>query len=165
MMDQLRFRKLLAHDPIFKEWFTQKPALSTFVPPNSRPWRLFLQGEAQAPWIRTDYISYAKAFEALRENLPNVWDLALHCKPQGHAAPIVVAGKKRYYYPLPMGHEWCMFCRRPTIFRRYKKHRNLKYPVNPEEKRCNICGARAENMKVYKTPLDWPLDAERFKLA
>lgn len=44
-------------------------------------------------------------------------------------------------------HEWCPYCRRPTVLRWFKSHHalrtfNIQELVDPSDRRCTICGAR-----------------------
>lgn len=49
--------------------------------------------------------------------------------------------------PTEDAHDWCTYCRRPTVFRWFKSHRALRSAglqglADPGDRRCTICGAR-----------------------
>lgn len=139
---------------MFKAWFMKPPTLT--VVHSGMPWRLFVQREEGGPWARGDIPSYAKAFGGVKLRLSDAHDMAIHCKPQRFKPPIVKVAGKRKYNPCPDGHTWCEYCRRPTVFRYFKKHPNIKMPINSEEKRCTICGSRLQGMGEYLTTLTYP---------
>lgn len=44
-------------------------------------------------------------------------------------------------------HDWCTYCRRPTVFRWFRSHHALRTAglqglADPSDRRCSICGAR-----------------------
>jgi hypothetical protein len=46
-------------------------------------------------------------------------------------------------------HDWCTLCRRPTVFRWFRSHHALRNVglqelVDPNDRRCTICGARED---------------------
>lgn len=158
MVDQMRLLNLLKNDPIYKGWFQKPPApFKVFVPTQNRPWRVFVQEKANGKWVKIDTPGYAQAYTQVKARLRDSWDLTIHSCPQAWNPPVVKIGKKRFYNPMPLGHNWCSFCRRPTVFRRFKRHHNIPCAISSEEKRCNICGIRLSSLKEYTMSLDWPL--------
>ena len=160
MTDQVRLRTLLKEDELYRRWFMKIPTLTVLQREGATPWRLFVQREEDGPWSRVDLRTYNRAYAEARVRLPEVWDMAIHCRPQAFRPPIVKLGKLRSWLPVPLGHRWCVYCRRGTTFAYFTHHHNMKYDVNPEELRCRICGARAQGMKNFEAMLAWPLVAQ-----
>jgi hypothetical protein len=151
--NQIRLRTLLHDDVMYKKWFVKVPTLK--VVHCTPPWRLFIQKEKDGRWGKIDIPSYPKALAAVKLKLPEVWDMAVHCKPQACKPPVLKVAGKRVWMPMPDDHRWCVYCRRPTLFLYFNKHPNLKF-INPEEERCLICGARSLNMREFQSPVPWP---------
>lgn len=153
-MEQIRLRTLLKEDELYRKWFLKEPKIRVLH--STPPWRLFVQRDRGGRWARVDLPAYTKALGAVKLKLPDVWDMAIHCKPQAFNPPQVKLKGKKVYLPMPPGHRWCVYCRRPTRFLYFEHHPNMKH-VNPEEKRCLICGARALGMPEFDSPLSWPV--------
>lgn len=152
---QIPLRELLRQDRHYKAWFQKIPIIK--VQAASPPWRLFIQKEQGGPWAKADLPSYPKAYEALRLRLPDCYDAAIHSKRQLFSPPILRQNGEKFRLPMPGGHRWCSLCRRPTIFRRFRRHPNLGIITNPEDARCTICGMRAEGMPNFRSSRAWPL--------
>lgn len=50
-------------------------------------------------------------------------------------------------------HDWCTYCRRPTVFRWFKSHHALRAAglqelVDPTDRRCSICAAREDFIRA-----------------
>lgn len=158
MTKQITLRELLK-DPIYRKWFSKKPRIRVVT--QAPPWRLYVQREEGGRWARADIRGYAKAYGAVASKLSEYYDMALHSKPQHFPPPIVRVGKKRYYYPCPPGHRWCTLCRRPTVFKNFRKHHAFPgMALADYEKYCSICGARAAGQKQYRSSLTWPPEGE-----
>lgn len=127
------------------------------------PWVVYVQRTADGPWGKKEFWKYSEAFNFLKIaiNKHKVHDAALNCKRFPFAPPMRFArirgkyvvgsdGVKRQatkaipwapkYEPGDPDHKWCMYCRRPTIFRFYSKHKRLG-AVTDDVRRCCICGA------------------------
>lgn len=154
-MEQIRLKTLLAKDKFYTAWFSRVPKLTTFH--TTPPWRLYVQREEKGSWARVDIEAFSKAYNEVKRRLPDTWDMAIHCKPQGFLPPVLKSSGKHVWLPMPDGHNWCEYCRRPTVFRFFKRHPAIKQVITTDELRCCICGARLENMKKIKTPLTWPV--------
>lgn len=152
----ITLRELLRDDPLYRKWFMQVPHLT--IPGLQPPWRVFLQAEERGKWSRLDFPSYPEAYNWLRERLRDNFDACIHSKRQSFKPPVVRFKNKKLWWPCPDAHSWCVYCRRPTVFRLYNKHPALP-TVDPTQRRCKICGARKAGMKQYHTPLVWPLGA------
>ena len=131
----------------------------------------------EGKWGRADFQSYAKAANFLIGHLRSgAHDGALTCPSHAFHPPVLVSkepkrvlvtvqlrgGKtkkvrryayQRYYWRPAMelyGHQWCPYCRRPTVFAYFSRHHAL--PTNlclPYELRCSICGVRRTFIKDY----------------
>jgi len=182
MEDQIRIHKLIKHDAQFKKFLTT-PAKLKYPRAGQTPWRLFVQRTRGGPWAHKSYPSYPEAYNALRKYLPTCHDAAINCKPQGFEPPMVrqnykvrlrsansaakpkfVVKTRQLYIPMPFGHNWCPFCRRPTVFKRMKSHalyKSIHMEDNPS--RCTLCGARREFIQScflsfpFDTTLTWPI--------
>lgn len=52
-------------------------------------------------------------------------------------------------------HQWCTFCRRPTVLRWFASHHALRTAglqelVDPSDRRCTICGAREDFIRATR---------------
>lgn len=52
-------------------------------------------------------------------------------------------------------HDWCTFCRRPTVFRWFRSHHALRAAglqdiADPSNRRCTICGARESFVRTSR---------------
>ena len=154
LVEQMRLRTLLKEDEFYRRWFQKVPTIT--VKHHTPPWRLFIQKEKGGPWMRLDLPEYVKAYAAVRSKLSVYWDMTVHSKPQAFRPPVVKISGKRYYLPMPEGHDWCVYCRRPTVFDYFVYHHTM-VACNQNEERCSICGGRKEGMTQYHSPLAWPL--------
>lgn len=53
-------------------------------------------------------------------------------------------------------HEWCTYCRRPTVVRWFRSHHSLRGTaveglVDPADRRCTICGAREDLLRATRS--------------
>jgi hypothetical protein len=157
--EQIRLRTLLKDDEYYRKWFTKEPTIK--VHHTKPPWRLFVQKEKGGPWYKKDLPTYAKAFAAVKLKLPEYWDMTIHCNPQPFKPPVVRIGKQKVWNPLPPGHLWCAYCRRPTVFKFYRRHPNMRGLVMEGEMRCQICGVRDKFLPHYPITGGWPLHVVR----
>lgn len=52
-------------------------------------------------------------------------------------------------------HEWCTYCRRPTVFRWFRSHHAIRSAglhglADPSDRRCTICGAREDFIRTTR---------------
>lgn len=174
---QLRMVDLL-DTKAFKDFFRTKPKMPPHLA-NSKPWRVYVQKVERGGWAKKDFAHYSEAANfAIRLMREGVWDLAVHCRsvsfgPPGHwvnltkgGKPVWLTGKdnkpilrdgqkvrkqKFVSMHIPPGHQWCPHCRRPTVFRWFRKHH--AFPSNdpsvafdPSHLRCTICGIRESSV-------------------
>lgn len=157
MSDQVRMRTLLK-DSLYRQWVLRPPdgwdaRDSAFE--GVRPWRVFVQRIEDGPWGVKDFKSYRKALAFFAKAIKlGVWDATINHKVHQFGPPRLRARKGGRTVPwdgIPPGHRWCSFCRRPTIFRYYKKHPAIPLPmVIPYVSRCSICGSSSRFVKRYR---------------
>lgn len=156
----------LVRDPVYKKYLQTKPKLPAIA--RSRrmmatpPWVVYVQREVAGPWGKREFWKYSEAFNFMKRALKlGVHDAAINCKRLGFDPPtrfVRIKGKyvlgsdgvKRQatkevpWKPRLDGsdpdHEWCMYCRRPTEFKYYRKHKRLT-TIDTTVRRCCICGA------------------------
>lgn len=157
-MNELTLSVLLK-DPLYKAWFTQVPKLE--IPGFQPNWRVLVQVE-DGRWggAKQEFAKYSEAFNWVVRNRTKYRDLVIYSKRQEFKPPVVKADGKRTYWPCPRGYRWCGFCRRPTQWRRYRKHTFVKvYDV--EAIRCSICGVRQVFTRDYQSSLISKLEVPR----
>jgi hypothetical protein len=143
----------LLKDPKYREFFTTVP--KTLVPkPGQKPWRLYIQKEADGPWYKKDFEKYADAFRLLARGLKGnnpPHDATIQSRGIAYAPPTRIAkvtkngrpvyqvgsdGKRRQktvtvqWRPrldgMDEAHTWCPYCRRPTTFKWFRSHHALR---------------------------------------
>lgn len=158
----------LVRDPLYKRYLQTKPELPPVMRSkkmmSSPPWVVYVQKKTDGPWGKKEFWKYSEAFNFLKKALKHgVHDAALNCKRMGFEPPLRFArirGKyvvgsdgirrqatKPVYWTVPVAlqldqpdHYWCMYCRRPTVFKYFTSHKRLKR-VDNTVRRCTICGA------------------------
>ena len=171
---QITLRELL-RDPVYRQWFRKTPTLNNFVP-SGKPWRVYVQRDLEGSWAKADFETYAKAANYIIRNIKRFHDAALTCPSHAFHPPVLVSkeprkvivtvqlkgGKtkkvrrfayRRYYWRPAMelyGHQWCPYCRRPTVFAYFSRHHTHR-AILPYELRCTICGVRRTFIKDYWT--------------
>lgn len=160
----------LVQDKTYRKFLETKPVLPPIARSKkmaaSPPWVVYIQREPEGKWGKKEFWKYSEAFHFMRLWLKKgAHDAAINCKRIGFDPPTRLArikgkfvrgsdGKMRqatkfvpWVLPTAMvmdqpEHHWCRFCRRPTVFKFYSKHRRLG-AVDPGISRCCICGASA----------------------
>ena len=156
----------LVKDPVYKRFLQTKPKLPKVARNRggilSPPWVVYVQREVGGNWGKREFWKYSEAFKFLKKALKlGVHDAALNCKRVAFDPPtrfvrikgkFVVgsdgvrrqATKQVVWKPKLDGsdpdHEWCMYCRRPTEFKYFRRHKALP-AIDPTVRRCCICGA------------------------
>jgi hypothetical protein len=165
----------LLEDKQYKEFFLKQPEMPSVIRqnPHLRPWRVYIQREADGPWAKKDLRTYTEAFQLFKHYRPDIHDAAICSRSIGFAPPhrlvrikgqyreIVHKGKKTTVQvtklvvwkpklpPEEGSHTWCTYCRRPTIFRYFSKHHAFtgsELQISQEYLRCTICGIREDGM-------------------
>lgn len=160
--------ELLA-DKQYREFFVTKPTMPGLVHQDMKPWRVYVQRESSGPWAKKEFHTYIEAFRFLKPRLKDIHDGTIQSKGIAWSPPHKVVkvmvrdtrgrkvqkqddrGKPVYrrlvWQPtLPADeeiHQWCTYCRRPTVFRWFSKHHAFPrgYEFTTPYQRCAICGA------------------------
>lgn len=135
----------------------------------SPPWVVYVQLEVDGKWGRRSFWKYKKALKFMLAHLENgAHDAALNCKRTAFPPPsrlVRIKGKyvrgsdgverqatKLVRWDLPAAlkegeaeHHWCSYCRRPTVFKFFRRHKALPgiEVLDQSVPRCTICGASA----------------------
>lgn len=144
----------------------------------SPPWVVYVQIESGGKWGKKEFWKYTKAFKFFRACMKQgVHDATINNKRVPTPPPsrmVRIKGKYitgsdgvrrqattsvewqmpallRADYP---DHHWCLYCRRPVLWKFYSKHPRLG-PVDPFIPRCCICGVSARigiasSSKMYR---------------
>lgn len=156
----------LVKDPTYRKFLETMPK----TPPFSRdkkmqsspPWVVYVQREVDGPWGKKEFWKYSEAFRFMRHWLKKgAHDATINNKRIPTPPPqklVRIKGKyvtgsdgkrrpatkyvtwKPALAPEDLTHHWCLYCRRPTVFKYFTKHKRLK-EVDPTVRRCTICGA------------------------
>lgn len=164
----------LVRDANYKAFLDRVPDLPPIMADKAKmvspPWVVYVQREAGGKWGSKQFWKYNKALKFFYRALElGVHDAALNCKRKGFPPPsrmvrikgkyMKVRGKmvqatKRTWWKMPVElridqpeHLWCMYCRRPTVFKYFSRHKRLG-SVDASVKRCTICGA-SERIAVH----------------
>lgn len=164
----LNIHDLLA-DPVYREFLTKRPTLPKHYTSANKPFRLYVLLKKDHKWHSKRFGTYDEAFTALKKYLPHASDAAINCPGVGFSPPQRIVRIKGKYFTNAKGekdqvtklvvwlpkvpdgefedHNWCPYCRRPTVFRRFTRHhalpvsRTAGVPIDPTLLRCSICGA------------------------
>lgn len=158
----------LIKDPVYRAYLDKEPFTPAHAgsPHTSGQWVVYVRYRASGPWTRKTFRKYKKALKyfnlALEEG---AYDLSfgnrrIYLKPPMRKARIkgkyVIGsdGVKRQATKMvewlpklgdsPGVHRWCGFCRRPTVFKVYRKHPAVKLPELTPRPRCCICASSEE---------------------
>lgn len=173
--DQITLKRLLK-DPIYRKWFSTKPAQGA-----QGRWRVWFKETPTSPWEEKEFPSWKKGFKFVQANINNFYDMALANPSHAYSPPVVIwkrtknpkteiITKHRRHYVPPVAedadrmidnhkHAWCPYCRRPTIFTYFRRHHSYytrvnflgkPYDTNSQERICLICGVRLVFIKKYK---------------
>lgn len=165
----------LLEDKQYKEFFLRQPEMPQVVKLHEhlRPWRVYIQREADGPWAKKDLRTYTEAFQLFKRLRPTIHDAAINSRSIGFAPPhrlvrirgqyreVVRKGTKTKVQvtklvvwkpslpPEETGHTWCTYCRRPTVFKYFSKHHAFtgsELQISADTLRCTICGIRIDGM-------------------
>lgn len=168
----------LIKDPFYKAFLTTPPKTpSVSRDPNkckSPPWVVYVQKEANGPWGKKEFWKYSDAFKFFKKALKlHVADCTINNRRFGFDPPsrmVRIKGKyvkgsdgitrqatkivtwRPQLLPEDGEHHWCRYCRRPTVFKYFRKHKALKgVDIDTTTPRCCICGASTRIAIDYKT--------------
>ena len=149
--EQLTLRELL-RDPVYRKWFMRKPALypAQKLPVTTKeqsPWLVWVQVDEAGRWRRGFAEDYVTAFCHVKRMLEQgANDVTIFSRRRSYAPP---AGLTSAW---PSTHDWCPYCRRPTVFWYFRKHHALRQFRDldlSDDRRCTICGIRLHEPTVY----------------
>lgn len=156
----------LLKDPTYRKFLETKPSTPRVSRDpkvvKSPPWVVYVQKEANGSWGKKEFWKYSEAFHFFK-----IWmrrgahDATINNKrvPTNPPSRLVrIKGKfvvgsdgksrqatkylvwKPPLQPEDEVHHWCKYCRRPTVFKYFTKHKRLGR-VDATVRRCCICGA------------------------
>lgn len=164
----------LLKDTTYKQFICQQPSLPPHMTRALKPWRLMVQLKGEQHWRMKRFGTYSEAFKAMKKILPRAADATINCPALGFVAPTRVVRIKGKFHTngqqltrlvtwkaaMPMGefeeHHWCPYCRRPSVFKRFRRHHALQgnaiggLPIDPSLLRCSICGASENIVSLRK---------------
>lgn len=167
----------LVEDPFYNEFLDRPPLVPDDRDRKAsfrlKPWVVYVRRHADGKWGKREFWSYKKALKFLRYALKlGVYDAALNNRRYWSAPPNRIVRVRGKYVQNSRGktvqatklvewkprtellleeeeHDWCGYCRRPTVYRHFGKHRMLGN-VSPMIDRCSICGASRRIGPTYK---------------
>jgi hypothetical protein len=144
----------LIEDPIYRQWL-RTPPVGGF--PKFVKFRVYAQREQGGLWAKRDFDDFKSAYNFLAKNFRKWHDAALVTRNYACRPPVVrINGKRRYHTPMleMEGHEWCPYCRRPTVFGHFSRHHAFgHYKPLPFKRRCGVCGIAETAIKDYTKAL------------
>lgn len=160
-MHQMTLRQLLAI-PRYRAYFKQDPHLR---PVQKKPgsWYLYVQVEEEGAWKRKTIDSYKEGFDFIRQKLKSIHDGSITSRCRAYLPPVYrpqIEGKTGlhsiYWAQYPLNHKWCPYCRRPTLFKDFKRHHadgeiRRVFGLELNGRRCSICGNREATVTAYTT--------------
>jgi hypothetical protein len=160
----------LVKDPVYRKFLETQPVTPKISRnpklQKSPPWVVYVQKEPYGKWGKKEFWKYSEAFHFLRRCLKaGVADATINNKRVGFEPPMRYArikgrfiigsdGQKRQatkavpwqpkLLPEDEEHHWCRHCRRPTVFKYFRRHKALHTDlIDTTVPRCCICGASA----------------------
>jgi len=168
----------LLEDKVYRSYFAKVPRIKNKnrVQP---PWVLYLQHRETKQWHSKRFAKYGDAYAEYKRlnTLGKVMNASICSPGQGFSPPLAIAKIRGKFHTDAQGikrqvtkpiawkaaippeeevHDWCPYCRRPTIFGYYTSHHALNHlqavgiSINPSLKRCSICGASTNVTKKWK---------------
>lgn len=162
----------LLEDKVYREFFTTKPKMPS-VHPSRLPWRVYVQRSSGGSWAKKDFHTYVEAFKFLKPRITSIHDATIQSRGVAFDPPVkivkVVKGGKPVIDPttkkpkikrlvwapvlpeLEGRHEWCPYCRRPTVFAWFSRHHAFPkgYEIATPYQRCVICGASERLLRAW----------------
>lgn len=142
----------LLRDPVYRRYFLTTPRFPHRIA-NPKPWRLWVdlgveddEGYYTSDFRKKDFATFKEAFNYIKlktdrfKKIPHqVNDFAISSRVIAFVAP------KSVQAPYLEDYQWCIMCRRPTLFEPYDTHHALKNSVHryfTEIPICMFCGSR-----------------------
>lgn len=168
----------LLRDPQYREYLKKVPKLPPHYKPELKPWKLIVLKKGETAWRSKRMGTYVEAFNGLKKMLPIIEDGTI-CSPALPFMPPVKTYKIKGKFdnrgrPMlksviwqpridadMMPHNWCPYCRRPTVFRMAVRSTKISggFVTPPSEYalRCGICGASESivNMRHPERHQQW----------
>lgn len=157
MPRMMNMRELL-RDPLYKRYFLTAPRFP-YKLASEKPWRLWVDlgidsdgGEYISDFRKKDFATFKEAFNYIKPKIrligqdPGITDFAISSRIIGFVAPRSVQATYIGDY------QWCIMCRRPTLFEPYDTHHALKNSLHryfTDMPICMFCGSR-ENPHVTR---------------
>jgi hypothetical protein len=161
---QLTMWQLMDRYPRFKEYAETPPKIYKAQRALDGPlWWVYVQLEEGTRWRRVGTRLWKEGMELVQAKTPFDW--AITSKRRGYLVPTytkinpqtkipykVKVGNevvdKQFRMKMPPGHQWCRWCRRPTLFLYFAKHHSFvnAKAYDPTRRRCLICGG-AQGMR------------------
>jgi hypothetical protein len=184
----ITIRELL-RDPQFKEYFVKVPQLPEHYTPDALPWRLLVMKQGESVWRGKRFGTYQEAFAGFKTMLPKIENAAINCPGLNFRPPLRTVKVKGKFHtegrlkgkPVVKTlvwkprleadherHEWCGYCRRPSIFvdkgLGARMLNGTRLPATRIAHRCMICGTNSELMDLRKPQNNqaWDLSRARF---
>lgn len=158
----------LLEDKVFSNYFTTTPHLHPVQCDGRLVWRVWIKPTQKSPWRKKDVARYSTAVDLVAARLGDVYDAAVQCRGRAYEPPVKrvaltrggvpqldEAGKrlvKAVVWKTPSAlvqaygpHDWCFYCRRPTIFAYISNHHSFRgtalgsFPTD-NVRRCTLCG-------------------------
>lgn len=167
----ITIRELL-EDPTYRQFLQTKPKLPKgSTDPElmkSPPWVVYVQKQSGGGWAKKEFWKYSEAFNFLKQMLragihdgtinnrrndtlpPSRWVRIKGKFVRGSDGVLRQATREVVWKPkIPADeefHTWCKFCRRPTVFKYFRRHKAfigtpMEDFMDPTIPRCCICGA------------------------
>lgn len=150
-LEQVTLAQLFEADPLFVKW-TEKPPIEDYDVIFD-PWRVYVYRDGK--WARRDFARWKKGLKFLMSHLDEFEDAALMSKVRQFKPPVVrLRGSdvKEYRIPGVPGehpdHQWCGYCRRPTLMAHFSRHHVIPRPI-VWKKRCTMCGYSREGLRRW----------------
>lgn len=141
----------LLKDPLYRQYFLTAPRLPyKLASPN--PWRLWVdlgveddEGYYIPDFRKKDFPTFKEAFVYIKPRIKfigdKLTDFAISSRIIGFVAPRSVRALYSDDY------QWCIMCRRPTLFEPYDTHHALKNSLHryfTDMPVCMFCGSRED---------------------
>lgn len=174
-LELITIRELL-RDPQFRDYFTKVPTLPDHYTPDKLPWKLLVQKHGETRWRAKRFGTYRDAFDGFKKMLPLIDNAAINNPALSFMPPlrtvrvkgktVMVRGKVKPVIKTIIwkprleadmaNHNWCPYCRRPSIFKyaslpARRTPEGFVIPASEPAMRCCICGA-SENIVNLRAP-------------
>jgi hypothetical protein len=170
----------LLEDKTFRKFFTSTPPMYE-TQLNRDAWRIWVKPTADKPWRRKDVREYQRGARFILSGLENgsLYDAVLQSRGVSYKPPtrrlrvmhqgkpvIIVDGKgvakpkiNIIVWDTPAAltqeygrHDWCYYCRRPTVFGYFAYHHNFRGTLlesfyDGATRRCAVCGISYDSIR------------------